>query len=480
MFDSLRNSCKWWKVLTSPWFSLAFILFAVIFFDRLRNGVAWPVRIFTICGILWLAYTLVRQFVRLWKKKKNLAVFAVILLVFYYAVFELGCFIFDKAVAANDESYVADDGLALSKQSRKGLERLVSGEQGFYQIDPITGWSIRTGDSHKWAAYEANSNGIRASRNYDKEKPSGITRISCNGDSYTFGAEVSNGETWPDYLQDKLSGNYEVINFGVPGTGLVQSYLRYKEIAQAYESDIVIIGFMSNNIQRNLNAFRPFLVPETGFPLAKPYGTLDEDKRLVLNPPPLKSVEDYQKLLDDTYTILRQIAQKDYYVRDKFVEQPTSRFPSHRVWIYLSSRTKIDDNIKLMLKKSNPYKKKRAEPYKPDGYAIKIAAPLFEKYANAVKAVSAKPIVVIFPNALDIRDSNRGKPVRYEILKNILREKNIETVDVLELFRDTYGETIPLEKIYRRAHYNPETNLLIAEHLTDFITSTTNQSTSRK
>lgn len=479
MFDNSKPNRVWRSIFISPWFSLSFVLLTISFFDRLPNGFTWPVRIFAICGFFWLVYSFVWQIVRLWNKKKNLAIFALILVVFYYAIFEFGCLIFDKTIVANDEIYVADTALDLSERSRKSLEKLVSEELGFYRIDPLTGWSIQTTGNHH-GAYQANSDGIRATRNYNKIKPAGITRISCCGDSYTFGAEVKNGETWPDYLQDTLGKDHEVINFGIPGTGLTQSYLRYKEKAEVYDSDIVIIGFMSNNIERTLNTFRPFLIPETGFPLAKPYAALDGNGKLVFHPPFLKNVEDYKNLLANTNNVLLNLAQKDYYFRDDNSTHSPSNIPSRRVWAYLDSRTKVGDNVKSILKKFLPRKKKSSSYYDPDGYALKVVTPLFEKYVSSVISAGAKPIVVIFPNGSDIKASNQGHPPRYDILKKILAEQGVKTIDILDLFLDTYGETIPNEQIFRKVHYTPETNLIVAEYIAKCINNTEGQSTDNK
>ena len=51
---------------------------------------------------------------------------------------------------------------------------------------------------------------------------------------------------------ESYDSNMEVINFGVGGFGLDQAYLRYLEDGIQYKSHIVMIGFMSENIYRNV------------------------------------------------------------------------------------------------------------------------------------------------------------------------------------------------------------------------------------
>ncbi|NBX93928.1 MAG: hypothetical protein EBQ85_11920 [Proteobacteria bacterium] len=48
------------------------------------------------------------------------------------------------------------------------------------------------------------------------------------GDSFTFGAEVNDNETWPSHLQN--FSKTTVLNGGVVGFGLDQTYLLFEEL----------------------------------------------------------------------------------------------------------------------------------------------------------------------------------------------------------------------------------------------------------
>jgi len=80
------------------------------------------------------------------------------------------------------------------------------------------------------------------------------------GDSFTFGDEVSDDETYSHYLQELLP-DAEVINMGIHGYGHDQMLILLEEVGIKYEPDIVILGFVPMDMARNLLNFRDFAKP---------------------------------------------------------------------------------------------------------------------------------------------------------------------------------------------------------------------------
>ena len=76
----------------------------------------------------------------------------------------------------------------------------------------------------------------------------GSPLILAVGNSFTFGAEVSDSEAWPAVLE-RLLGK-RVINGGVFGYGLDQSFLRAEALIDTYEPDILILSLIADNIRR--------------------------------------------------------------------------------------------------------------------------------------------------------------------------------------------------------------------------------------
>jgi hypothetical protein len=98
--------------------------------------------------------------------------------------------------------------------------------------------------------------------------------VLCLGDSFTFGAEVSDAETWPAYLEELVPAR--VVNGGVFGYGLDQIVLRAERLVPLLKPDLLLVGLIPDDIGRCGLSLR------TGLP--KPYFTIEEG-RLKLHPP---------------------------------------------------------------------------------------------------------------------------------------------------------------------------------------------------
>src|SRR5258705_4276285 len=83
--------------------------------------------------------------------------------------------------------------------------------------------------------------------------------ISAYGDSFTFGDSVNNDQTWPSYLSE-LTGT-TVDNWGVGGYGTDQALLRLKANLPTYRTNVVVLSVLSENINRLMSAYRPFIGP---------------------------------------------------------------------------------------------------------------------------------------------------------------------------------------------------------------------------
>jgi hypothetical protein len=152
----------------------------------------------------------------------------------------------------------------------------------YNKYDPSKGWGMMPNISGmKWFGNEyisSNSRGIRGGSEHSYTKDRGKLRILFLGDSYTFGDEVSDNETYPDYLQQMLP-DVEVINMGMSGYGHDQMLIYLKEEGVKYQPDIVILGYLSMDSERNMLEFSYYAKPK--FELA--------DNRLELRNVPVPS-----------------------------------------------------------------------------------------------------------------------------------------------------------------------------------------------
>ena len=117
--------------------------------------------------------------------------------------------------------------------------------------------------------------------------------ISAYGDSFTAGFGVKPEYTWSNVLGKMLGCPIE--NYGVPGYGTDQAYLRFHDNTQD-DAKIVLFGYLSENIQRNVNQLRNFLAPINQCQ-TKPRFVLDEKGQLDLVPVPQLSEKNYQEFI---------------------------------------------------------------------------------------------------------------------------------------------------------------------------------------
>jgi len=97
---------------------------------------------------------------------------------------------------------------------------------------------------------ETNSFGMRGPE-VTLEKPPGTIRIVGLGDSVMFGWGVEQEESFLAVTEQRLrdAGHHvEVLNFGVPGYNTVMEVETFKKRALAFSPDIVVIHFVSNDL----------------------------------------------------------------------------------------------------------------------------------------------------------------------------------------------------------------------------------------
>ena len=97
-----------------------------------------------------------------------------------------------------------------------------------------------------------NSLGFRE-KDYPVAKPAGVRRIVVLGDSYTLGVGVKFEDTFSKRLESELNAStrgYEVINFGVSGYNTVMELATFREVAAAFQPDLVLVAYVLNDAER--------------------------------------------------------------------------------------------------------------------------------------------------------------------------------------------------------------------------------------
>ena len=109
--------------------------------------------------------------------------------------------------------------------------------------------------------------------------PAASLKVLTVGDSFTWGDEVSNADTWQSCLNRKLS-DIEFFNAGVMGYGTNQALMRAKDIIKNTSFDYVILQTLVGHDFK-----RDQLDIKSGF--VKPYLSKFGGKIVVMPPPPV-------------------------------------------------------------------------------------------------------------------------------------------------------------------------------------------------
>ena len=117
------------------------------------------------------------------------------------------------------------------------------------------------------------NDGIRSNGNNLRLESS--QSVLAVGDSFTFGDEVSNNETWPAILERLIKR--PVINAGVFAYGTDQAFLRLKFLLAKYKPDTIIFSFIGDDIKR--------CEYSTCFGFNKPYFVISNNSLNLMNVP---------------------------------------------------------------------------------------------------------------------------------------------------------------------------------------------------
>ena len=382
--------------------------------------------------------------------RKKLA-YSLVLLAFFWLLVELVClgglWALDRYKGLEYKPALVQ---TLSNKHRGALTAHLSGRQSYVTFDPVLGWTVRP--NGKKPNYRANSAGLRSQRENTPRPAPGIVRIAAFGDSFTHCDGMKAGWTWQEVMEAS-DPRLEVMNFGVPGFEPGQAFLRYQQLGPRFHPQIVLIGFMSENISRVVNAYRPFYFPRSGIPFSKPRFGLEGGK-LVLYENPIRSEAGYRELLEHPEKVLPRLGEHDYFYRynsqrSRFDFLPSVRF-AHIIETQYFRQSIIKNGA-----------------YNTESEAFLVTARVLEEFYNRALADGSLPIIVLFPDRQDIRSHRRGEPLVYQPLADLLRREGYRTIDLIEGIEryDTKNEMVDLKYV----HYPRVGNAMVARSLHDAL-----------
>lgn len=161
-------------------------------------------------------------------------------------ILETLCYIIFILLIAKDDAF-----LLIGNQ--KILDRLIKSKvvdsiyihqdthNQYFQVDNNLGYSLGKSKHHQ--IFFTNSSGLRGQKEYPLIPSNNVLRMAVFGDSFVFGDGEFIQNTWPNMLERSVK-NFEVLNFGVSGYGLAQSYLHLLQDGLKFNPDVVLFNYL--------------------------------------------------------------------------------------------------------------------------------------------------------------------------------------------------------------------------------------------
>jgi len=337
-----------------------------------------------------------------------------------------------------------DWGLEASR-NRALLDRMTTVDP-YLVADETLGWTVGPGRRSADGLSQSSVEGIRSARaGASFAGPGPGRRIVLMGDSFTFCLDVVYEDTWGYRLEQLMGSKVQVLNFGVPGYGVDQAYLRYLRDARGWHGNLVVLGIFPGDLERALMVY-PFIgFPGTALPFAKPRFVLKDAAPSLLNVPVPPAATIFSH---------RSIAMLPFVEYDISYREPDWRWrPYH-----------YSELVRIVLS--------RYPLWPARGPAVSQAAlkalneELLRNFVRLVREEGSIPLVLYMPGRNDFRPwaaDPRNAPM---VTREILQRSGIEYTDLTSCVAAVpEAERFAPEK----RHYAPRTNAAIAVCLREAV-----------
>lgn len=248
-------------------------------------------------------------------------------------------------------------------------------------------------------------------------------RILAVGDSFTFGDQVSDGDTWPAYLQQVL--DRPVLNGGVFGYSLGQTVLRAEVLLDEHEVGTVVCSLIPDDLKR-CELSRRFT--------PKPWFAIVGDDLELRGVPVKDSAKDND--LDQQY--LRKLMGYSALLDIVF-------WNACRSW-WVGQERIVREH--------------------PPGTGLAIGKKLLQRLHEKCQQKGVK-LVLVLQGAKP--ESSSGQPIRAPELLAHGDRLGIVTIDLATRFRAMADKDPSLEEKFFRGHMTPVGNRWVAEQIAEVV-----------
>ena len=322
--------------------------------------------------------------------------------------------------------------------------------------DNTLGWTVGPNGKSENGLYLSSAEGLRSAIQGEALKGGAAAcRIALVGDSFTFGESVAFEDTWGSQLDRDLQGRCQILNFGVSGYGIDQMYLRYLQDVRPWHPDMVIFGFVSDDLRRTVSTYGFLIFPDGRFPFTKPRFVLRDDQLEVVNRPLLSPNQTFS-----SHTI-HDLPFINYDVGYERTE-----------WNRPGGEILTQSYIFRLLTTLYPlHKPERQETSISETRRLNRA--LLLKARQAIIDDGAKPLIVFFPDQGDLQEGAK-EPHGVTILKHM----QMAHVDLTPCMKSA-AETDLFSASDKNGHYSPKGNRQAAKCLIGDVKSGMRQFASR-
>jgi len=321
--------------------------------------------------------------------------------------------------------------------------------QGVGAFDAELGWVNRPGARSTDGLYTIHAGGWRGTRDYAEARPAGVTRLAAFGESFTFGHEVADAESWEAQLE-ALDSRLELPNFGVGGYGTDQALLLAERELPRLHADVVLVGLLLENIGRNVTRYRPLWAPNSNSPLAKPRFVL-RDGELVLVPLPFRTRAEFLAAVESG-AVLALLGEHEYWRGD---ELP--------VWLSWSACAR------LWLGRQAYDRRRLDRLWSEPGEPFDVTLALLQRFRTLARAQGARDaLVLIFPAQPDLERLAYERQKYWSRLLDELERRGLPYLDLADAL-SAEAEVHGVQSLYHVSHLSSAANTVVARALGDYV-----------
>ncbi|MCA9191553.1 MAG: SGNH/GDSL hydrolase family protein [Planctomycetales bacterium] len=334
------------------------------------------------------------------------------------------------------------------------------------------GWTYH--ESLGWVHCSAvHSNGVDGSRTfYDYEidgarqaihSANSSCRIHCYGDSFTHCDQVSDGETWEEYLAAHLQE--PIRNYGVGGYSVYQAYRRILEVEEQHSAEYIVLNIYDDDHYRNLDAWRSIRVganSQCGFTLPHLRVNVEQDQ-----------CEERENSLN-TRESVRQLLDEDF-VYQTFADDPILNLTlANRAGDFsresISSLSQIFGVPETKLNAEHPEAQIRQLHTEAALFATRKIVGWTEEF---IKKQNKKLLLILTFGEGNMASALAGHTRFDSSFTDWLRDKPYPVIDMRDAFQAAYQESntdmSTFLKRYYNGHHTPAGNFFFAWSLKDHI-----------